>query len=203
MTKIKICGLTRLEDIEAVNAARPDYIGFVFAKSKRQVETETARVLKQVLDPGIKAVGVFVNYPVAEIIAMAEQGIIDIIQLHGDEDEATVQLLQAQTGLPVIRAFRIKSQADIRETAADYRLFDTYDTAQYGGSGAAFNWKLLQGVTGDFFLAGGLNSGNIEAAIHQVKPYCVDISSGVETDGKKDRDKIIEIVAKTRQITNV
>ncbi|MCG2730888.1 MAG: phosphoribosylanthranilate isomerase [Acetobacterium sp.] len=202
MTKIKICGLTRLADIKAVNAAQPDYIGFVFATSKRQVDMETARTLKQVLDPGIKAVGVFVNHPMAEIIALAEAGIIDLIQLHGDEAEATVRLLQLQTGLPVIRAFRIKSQADIKETAADYRLFDTYDPSQYGGSGAAFNWELLQGVTGDFFLAGGLNSGNIEAAIKQVKPYCIDISSGVETDGVKDRDKIIEIVAKTREIAD-
>ncbi|WP_373485497.1 phosphoribosylanthranilate isomerase [Acetobacterium malicum] len=200
MTKIKICGLSRLEDIAAVNAARPDYIGFVFAKSKRQVDRETARALKQALDPGIAAVGVFVNHPVAEISALAAAGIIDLIQLHGDEDEATVQLLQAQTGLPVIRALRISSPADIKETAADYRLFDTYDPSQYGGSGAAFNWDLLQGVSGDFFLAGGLNHVNIAAAIHQVHPYCVDLSSGVETDGKKDRDKIIEIVEMIRKI---
>lgn len=200
MTKIKICGLSRLEDIAAVNAARPDYIGFVFAKSKRQVDGETARALKQALDPGIAAVGVFVNHPVAEISALAEAGIIDLIQLHGDEDEATVQLLQAQTGLPVIRALRISSPADILPTAADYRLFDTYDPSQYGGSGAVFNWDLLQGVTGDFFLAGGLNIDNIKAAIQQVRPYCVDLSSGVETDGVKDRDKIIEIVKMIRKI---
>jgi len=200
MTKIKICGLSRMEDIAAVNAARPDYIGFVFAASRRQVEMETARALKQVLDPGIEAVGVFVNHPVAEIIALAEAGIIELIQLHGDEDEATVLRLQAQTGLPVIRAFRINSPADIRETAADYRLFDTYDPSQYGGSGATFNWELLQGVSGDFFLAGGLNIDNIKAAVNQVNPYCVDISSGVETDGVKDRDKIIEIVEKLRRI---
>lgn len=201
MTKIKICGLSRLEDIAAVNAARPDYIGFVFAASRRQVDFETARTLKQALDPDIAAVGVFVNHPVAEIIALAAAGIIDLIQLHGDEDEATVRLLQTQTGRPVIRAFRISSPADIKETAADYRLFDTYDSSQYGGSGAAFNWDLLAGVSGDFFLAGGLNSSNIAAAIQQVRPYCVDLSSGVETDGIKDRDKIIEIVEKFRRIS--
>lgn len=200
MTKIKICGLSRMEDITAVNAARPDYIGFVFAGSKRQVDMETARALKQALDSGIQAVGVFVNHPVAEIIALARAGIIDIIQLHGDEDEATVGLLQDQTGLPVIRAFRIKSPADIKETTADYRLFDTYDPKQYGGSGAAFNWDLLAGVTGDFFLAGGLNKDNIATAINQVRPYCVDLSSGVETAGVKDRDKIIEIVEMIRTI---
>ncbi|MEL7659933.1 phosphoribosylanthranilate isomerase [Acetobacterium wieringae] len=200
MTKIKICGLTRLADIAAVNAARPDYIGFVFAQSKRQVNFETARALKQALDPGIQAVGVFVNHPVAEISALAGAGIIDLIQLHGDEDEATVRLLQAQAALPVIRAFRIKSPADIKVTTADYRLFDTYDPKQYGGSGTAFNWDLLQGVSGDFFLAGGLNKDNIATAIKQVGPYCVDISSGVETDGVKDRDKIIEIVEIIRTI---
>lgn len=202
MTKIKICGLSRLDDIAAVNAARPDYIGFVFAESKRQVDFETARALKQALDPGIAAVGVFVNHPVAKIIALAAAGIIDLIQLHGDEDEATVRLLQTQTGLPVIRALRISSLADIKETAADYRLFDTYDPSKYGGSGAVFNWDLLQGVTGDFFLAGGLNSSNIAAAIQQVRPYCVDLSSGVETDGVKDRDKIIKIVDIIRGITD-
>jgi phosphoribosylanthranilate isomerase len=202
MTKIKICGLSRLDDIAAVNAARPDYIGFVFAESKRQVDFETARALKQALDPGIAAVGVFVNHPVAEISALAAAGIIDIIQLHGDEDEATVRLLQTQTGLPVIRALRISSPADIKETAADYRLFDTYDPSQYGGSGAVFNWDLLQAITGDFFLAGGLNSSNVAAAIQQVNPYCVDISSGVETDGVKDRDKIIQIVDIIRGITD-
>lgn len=200
MTKIKICGLTRLADIAAVNVARPDYIGFVFAKSKRQVDAETAAALKAALDPAIKAVGVFVNQPVAEIIALAGAGIIDLIQLHGDEDEATVRQLQAHTGLPVIRAMRISSPADIRATAADYRLFDTYDPCQYGGSGATFNWDLLAGVTGDFFLAGGLNQDNIVAAIDQVNPYCVDISSGVESDGVKDRDKIIEIVEMIREI---
>ncbi|MDO9490976.1 phosphoribosylanthranilate isomerase [Acetobacterium sp.] len=201
MTKIKICGLSRFEDIAAVNAARPDYIGFVFAASRRQVDMETARALKQSLYPGIKAVGVFVNHPVTEIIALAEAGIIELIQLHGDEDEAMVRLLQTQTGLPVIRALRISSPADIRETAADYRLFDTYDPSQYGGSGAAFNWDLLAGVTGDFFLAGGLNIDNIAAAINQVRPYCVDLSSGVETDGVKDRNKILHIVDIIRSIT--
>ncbi|WP_303867662.1 phosphoribosylanthranilate isomerase [Acetobacterium wieringae] len=202
MTKIKICGLTRLADIEAVNAAHPDYIGFVFAKSKRRIDKDTARMLKAALDTGIAAVGVFVNHPVAEIITLANQGIIDIIQLHGDEDEAAVRLLQDQTGLPVIRAFRISSPTDINETVADYRLFDTYDPTQYGGSGATFNWELLDGVTGDFFLAGGLNCGNIEAAINQVRPYCVDLSSGVETDGVKDRDKIINIVDIIRKIAD-
>lgn len=202
MTKIKICGLSRSEDIEAVNLAQPDYIGFVFAKSKRQVDGETAKILKAVLDPAIKAVGVFVNHPVAEIIALVEKAVIDVIQLHGDEDDETIRVLRKAVSVPIIKAMRIRDQDDIKATTADYRLFDTYDPTQYGGSGACFNWDLLTDIRDDFFLAGGLNIDNIAAAIDQVKPYCVDISSGVETDGKKDRDKIIKIVEKIRRKDN-
>lgn len=202
MTKIKICGLSRIEDIEAVNLARPDYIGFVFAKSKRQVDGETAKILKEALDPGIKAVGVFVNHPVTEIIALVEDGIIDVIQLHGDEDDETIRVLRKAVSAPIIKAMRIKDKNDIKETIADHRLFDTYDPTQYGGSGVCFNWDLLTDIHEDFFLAGGLNIDNIAAAINQVNPYCVDISSGVETDGKKDRNKIIKIVEKIRRKNN-
>lgn len=202
MIKIKICGLSRSEDIDAVNAARPDYIGFVFAKSKRQVDGETAKILKAALDPWITAVGVFVNHPVAEIIALAEDHVIDVIQLHGDEDEETIRVLRKAVSVPIIKAMRIRDQGDIKTTSADYCLFDTYDPTQYGGSGATFNWDLLTDIHEDFFLAGGLNIDNIAAAIDQVKPYCVDISSGVETDGKKDRDKIIKIVEKLRRKNN-
>lgn len=201
MTKIKICGLSRPEDIEAVNVARPDYIGFVFARSKRQVDAETAKQLKAALDPEIKAVGVFVNHPGNEIIALATNGIIDVIQLHGDEDEETIFKLKDAVSIPVIKAMRIRNKKDIKNTAGDYRLFDTYGVNQYGGSGECFNWNLLKDTKGEFFLAGGLNIENIEAAISQVNPYGVDISSGVETNGKKDRDKIIKIVEKIRRET--
>jgi phosphoribosylanthranilate isomerase len=202
MTRIKICGLSRLQDIDAVNQAKPDYIGFVFAKSKRQIDSETAQTLKRALDPDIKAVGVFVNQPLSKIIELAESGIIDVIQLHGDEDESLIPLLKEKTGLPVIRAMRIKTQDDIRKTIADYPLFDTYDPNQYGGSGECFNWDLVDDIKAPFFLAGGLNSQNIEKAILNTHPFCVDISSGVETDGKKDPKKISLIVEKIRRLNN-
>ncbi|MBK5243640.1 MAG: phosphoribosylanthranilate isomerase [Eubacteriaceae bacterium] len=200
MTKIKICGLTRIEDIDAVNEAKPDYIGFVFAKSKRQVDFETAKCLKSGLSQEIKAVGVFVNQPMEEIIALANEKVIDVIQLHGDEDEDTIARLREVVSLPIIKAIRISQKSDVKKTSADFMLFDTYDKDHYGGSGVSFNWEVLQGYEGDFFLAGGLNSENIAEAIKRVKPYCVDISSGVETNGHKDQKKISEIVEKVRRI---
>ncbi|HEY5555381.1 phosphoribosylanthranilate isomerase [Acetobacterium sp.] len=200
MTKIKICGLTRFEDINAVNSAKPDYIGFVFAESKRQVDIETAKRLKSALNQEIKAVGVFVNQPIEEIISLANARIIDIIQLHGDEDEEYISNLREEVSLPIIKAMRIRQKSDVKKTKSDFALFDTYDKNQYGGSGVSFNWELLQGYEGDFFLAGGLQSDNIEEAIKTVKPFCVDISSGVETNGIKDQRKILEIVEKVRRI---
>ena len=200
MTKIKICGLTRLEDIQAVNKARPDYIGFVFAKSRRQVTREQAAILKEALDHNIQAVGVFVNEDLEVIKTLAANNSIDIIQLHGDEDEEYITRLREAVSLPIIKAMRIKQKSDVNDTSADFALFDTYDKNQYGGSGLSFNWELLQDYGADFFLAGGLNITNIEAAIKTVKPFCVDISSGVEIDGSKDQQKIIKIVEKIRRI---
>lgn len=200
MTKIKICGLSRLEDIDAVNSAKPDYIGFVFAESKRQVSFETAKRLKSALNQEIKAVGVFVNQPVEEIIALAKDQVIDVIQLHGDEDEGYISRLREAVSLPIIKAMRIRQKSDVKIQNADFALFDTYDKNQYGGSGLSFNWELLKGYKGEFFLAGGLQSDNIEEAIKTVKPFCVDISSGVETNGIKDQKKICEIVKKIRRI---
>ena len=200
MTKIKICGLTRFEDINAVNSAKPDYIGFVFAESKRQVDIETAKRLKSALNQEIKAVGVFVNQPIEEIISLANARIIDIIQLHGDEDEEYISNLREEVSLPIIKAMRIRQKSDVKKTKSDFALFDTYDKNQYGGSGVSFNWELLKGYEGEFFLAGGLQSDNIEEAIKTVKPFCVDISSGVETNGIKDQRKILEIVEKVRRI---
>lgn len=200
MTKIKICGLTRLEDIDVVNQAKPDYIGFVFAESKRQVDFETAKRLKAALSKEIKAVGVFVNQSLEEIITLAKDNIIDIIQLHGDEDEVFIKELKEGVSLLIIKAMRIRQKRDVKKTSADFALFDTYDKNQYGGSGVNFNWELVRGYEGDFFLAGGIQIDNIEEAIKTVKPFCVDISSGVETNGNKDQEKIREIVEKVRRI---
>lgn len=202
MTKIKICGLSRIEDIEAVNVAKPDFIGFVFANSKRQINGDLAKILKKSLNPEIKTVGVFVNQSVAEIIELVNQDVIEMIQLHGDEDDATIHRIKEHTDCPIIQAIRIRDKNDIRKTVADYHLFDTYDPGQYGGSGQSFNWDLINGITEDFFLAGGLNFNNISDAIARVNPCCVDISSGVESNGKKDRNKIINIIQKIRRMSN-
>jgi len=194
MTKIKICGLTRMADIYAVNEAKPDYIGFVFAKSKRQVSFQQAAALKAECAPSIKAVGVFVNQELEFIKRLCRQNIIDLIQLHGDEDEQYMTALKKAVANPVIKAIRVKEHPAIMTTAADYILFDTYSKEHYGGTGQCFDWRLIKGCTKPFYLAGGLDAGNIKAAMQTVQPYCLDVSSGVETNGIKDKSKIITIV---------
>lgn len=195
--KVKICGLTRPEDMAAVNAARPDYIGFVFAESRRQVTPRQARELKSLLDPGVLSVGVFVNPPVEETAALARKGVIDLVQLHGGEDEETVRRVKAATGLPVIKAVSVSSAADVirwRDSAADFLLLDN----RAGGTGQVFDWSLLPPLNRPWFLAGGLNETNISAAL-ALSPYCLDVSSGVETGGVKDKDKIRRIVEMIRK----
>lgn len=199
-TKIKICGLSRPEDIEFVNRVHPDYIGFVFyEKSRRAVSREKAKELKRGLEKDIGVVGVFVDAPCEEMIELLEAGIIDIAQLHGDETEEDIQYLQAVTHKPVIKAVKVRERCDVEawlDTNADYLLFDSGM-----GSGLTFDWSLLEGVNRDFFLAGGLHRENIMEAIERLSPFGVDVSSGVETDGKKDFDKIqsvAELVGKER-----
>ncbi len=203
MCRIKICGLSRPQDIEAVNAALPDYIGFVFASSRRQVSLQTARELKRNLDDSVKAVGVFVRERIEYIAELCELGIIDIVQLHGDEDEDYVECLKSQISNPVIRAVRVKDAEDVRKAesaACDYLLFDTYQEKQFGGSGKVFDWSVLSAINKPYFLAGGIHSGNILKAAEQCRPYCIDVSSGAETDGLKDAGKIMEIVSKIRSV---
>ena len=197
MSKVKICGLTRPEDIAAVNAVRPDYVGFVFAKSRRQVTPEQARKLKDLLAPGIPVVGVFVNAPVEEMVSLAQTGTIELIQLHGGEDEETVRRVKAATGLPVIKAVGVRAAADVdrwRASAADFLLLDN----GAGGTGKVFDWSLLPPLDRPWFLAGGLTEANIPEAL-KLSPYCLDISSGAETDGLKDKDKIRRIVEMIRK----
>lgn len=219
--KIKICGLSRLEDIQMANELRPDYIGFVFAPSKRQVTVPHASLLKSRLSPGISAVGVFVNQPAAMIAGLAKAGIIDMIQLHGDEGPKFIQSLKEQTGLPVIRAIRVRSQQDIHmadQLPCDYLLLDTYSKGQYGGSGQTFNWEMIpqndhtptsshaesmicageqKGLCSHpshpYFLAGGLNADNIRQAM-KTGAYCLDLSSGAETNGYKDYNKMQQVI---------
>ena len=203
MTKIKICGLTRTEDIEMVNEFLPDYIGFVFAKSRRQVSAEQAKELKNKLRPAIKAVGVFVNEKPENIAEIANQGIIDLIQIHGDEDAAYCAQLRKLTQAPIIKVVRVQVEDDfagIEEFYCDYYLFDTLSSKEYGGTGQAFDHSLLYNkeIKKPFFVAGGLNQDNVAAVIEVIKPFGVDTSGGVETDGIKDANKIKEFIKQGR-----
>lgn len=203
MTKIKICGLTRTEDIEMVNEFLPDYIGFVFAKSRRQVSAEQAKELKNKLRPAIKAVGVFVNEKPENIAEIANQGIIDLIQIHGDEDAAYCAQLRKLTQAPIIKVVRVEREDDfagIEEFDCDYYLFDTLSSKEYGGTGKAFDHSLLYNkeIKKPFFVAGGLNQDNVAAVIEVIKPFGVDTSGGVETDGIKDANKIKEFIKQGR-----
>lgn len=203
MTKIKICGLTRKEDIQSVNRWRPDYIGFVFGQSRRQVTPEQAGLLKAGLDARIKAVGVFVNQPVPLIAELCHTGVIDVVQLHGDENEAYIRELKRQIDCPVVKAVRVRHAEQVRQAeklSCDWLLLDTYQKGQYGGSGKTFDYALIPILKKWFFLAGGLANSNIAQAIEQCNPYGVDLSSGVETNGIKDEDKIRQIIRTVRSL---
>jgi len=203
MIKIKICGLTRVCDIEAVNEANPDYVGFVFANSKRRITPRDAFELKELLNTEIQTVGVFVDETIEQIIDICSRGIINVIQLHGNENATYIERLQKESGKPVIKAVRVRSREDIHSAEAlncNYLLLDTYSNKSAGGTGETFDWNVVDAVKKPFFLAGGLNSGNILQAINAVEPFGVDISSGVEVDGFKDRGKIIEIVRLIRNV---
>ena len=202
MTKIKLCGLSRPCDIEMVNALNPEYIGFVFTpKSKRYVSPEKASELKKLLSPGIKAVGVFVNAPQNEILELVHSVIIDIIQLHGTEDAAYIRQLRELTNALIIQAFRMKTEADIflaKQSSADYILLDSG-----AGTGMTFNWQLIQDVKRPYFLAGGLNPDNVRNAIQKLTPFAVDVSSGIETEGFKDKEKMTAFVTAVRKGENL
>jgi phosphoribosylanthranilate isomerase len=203
MTKIKICGIKDLDGISYVNQYKPDYIGFVFANSKRQVHDEEAVMLKNALDKSIQVVGVFVNEQVEHIISLCERNIIDIVQLHGDEDEIYVKKLRKSLSNTIIKAVRVQSSEQIQamgEFNCDYLLLDTFVKGSYGGSGIGFDRKLIPSFCKTFFLAGGLNKDNILQAIKDCNPFCVDLSSGVETNHKKDEQKIKEIIELVRSL---
>lgn len=198
MTRIKLCGLSRICDIEAVNELRPEYIGFVFApKSRRYVNQERAAELKGLLHPGIKAVGVFVDEAPETVARLLKAGTIDIAQLHGGETEEYIGKLRMLTDSPIIKAFRIDTQRDIEaanESSADFVLLDS----GAGGTGTVFDWKLLEKVERPYFLAGGLGIENVADAVQALRPFAVDVSSGIETDGVKDRNKMREFVKRVR-----
>lgn len=198
MTKIKLCGLSRPCDIEAANGLKPDYIGFVFApESRRFVTHEKAAELKSLLSPEIRAVGVFVNEAPEVVAGLLNTGIIDMAQLHGRENENDISKLRQLTDKPVIQAFRIQTAGDIlpaEQSAADYVLLDSG-----AGTGTAFDWKLIREIKRPYFLAGGLHPGNVGEAVRTLRPFAVDISSGIETGGVKDRVKMAAFAAAVRK----
>ncbi len=198
MTRIKLCGMARMADIEAVNELLPEYIGFIFVPGRRRnIAPELAAELKRRLLPGIQAVGVFINEEPERVAQLLREGLIDIAQLHGTEDENYIRRLRILTKKPLIKAFRIDTEEDIRRaeaSTADYVLLDS----GIGGTGKVFDWTLLQQMKRPYFLAGGLTVENVRPAVERLRPYAVDVSSGIETDGLKDQMKMREFVRQVR-----
>ena len=207
MTRVKICGLSRPEDIFQANKLKPAYIGFVFyPKSKRAVTQSQAALLKAMLDKEIKAVGVFVNADIAFIEKLAQLRIIDLVQLHGDEDSLYIQELRKRVYIPIIKAIRVQGEEslqNLRNYPVDFFLFDTYKPGHYGGTGERFNLE-LEGVTipKPYFIAGGLDASNVAQVIAEnPHAYAVDVSGGVEdgSTGLKSAAKMAAFVAEVRR----
>ena len=199
MTKIKLCGLKTIADIDAANEIKPEYIGFVFARSSRRYVTPGhAHTLKARLDPAIQAVGVFVNEDPDLVADLLNQDIIDIAQLHGTEDEEYIRHLRSMTDRPLIRAFKIRSPEDVsaaERSSADLVLLDAG-----AGTGTVFDWTLLHGFTRPYLLAGGLCPENAAEAVKTLHPWGVDVSSGIETGGSKDHKKMAAFAAAVRRV---
>ncbi len=190
MAKIKICGLRRKEDIEYVNELKPDFIGFILTDGfKRSIGEEQAAVLKAGLDKSIKAVGVFVNDDAVKINRLVNEGIIDIVQLHGQESSEFCDKIKG----PVIKYFSPDMFNRTDEYNTDYFLFDSGT-----GTGKTFDWSKVPKTDKPFFLAGGLNADNIKQAVREINPYCIDLSSAVETNGVKDYNKIKQVMECTK-----
>lgn len=207
--KVKMCGISKVETIPAVVEAKPDYMGLVFAPSKRQVTVDQAKTLVEELhkqytkrynngaeqsnNDEIKTVGVFVNETLENLVTIATEVNLDAVQLHGDEDEAFIQSLKERINVEVWKAVQIRSAADAEawiDSSADMLLFDAYHKDERGGTGEVFDWSCLDEFERPFMLAGGIDSTNVARAIRTVRPYGIDISSGIETDGVKDDEKI-------------
>lgn len=217
--KVKMCGISKVETIPAVVEAKPDYMGLVFAPSKRQVTVDQAKTLVEELhkqytkrynngaeqsnDDEIKTVGVFVNETLDNLVSIATEANLDAVQLHGDEDEAFIQSLKERTNVEVWKAVQIRSAADAEawiDSSADMLLFDAYHKDERGGTGEVFDWSCLDEFERPFMLAGGIDSTNVARAIRTVRSYGIDISSGIETDGVKDNEKITAFTKLVRTI---
>lgn len=198
MTKIKLCGLRREQDIIYANELRPEYIGFVFApKSKRYVNLKKAENLRRHLKSEITPVGVFVDEEINTVAALVQRGIIDVIQLHGKEDEDYIRRLREQVDIRIIKAFCVGNKTDVEaanRSTADYVLLDAGQ-----GSGNAFDWSLIQNMERPYFLAGGLTAVNVGSAIECLHPFAVDASSCLETGGFKDKEKMAAFVEAVRK----
>ena len=213
--KVKMCGISKVETIPAVVDAKPDYMGLVFAPSKRQVTVDQAKTLVEELHKQyanrynrdaeqygnqtlihqefIKTVGIFVNETLDNLVTIATEVNLDAVQLHGDEDEAFIQSLKERASVEVWKAVQIRSAADAEawiDSSADMLLFDAYHKDERGGTGEVFDWSSLDEFERPFMLAGGIDSTNVARAIRTVRPYGIDISSGIETEGVKDDEKI-------------
>ena len=197
--KIKLCGLSRPVDIDYVNQAKPDYCGFIvnFPKSRRNVTPEQVRALTARLSGDIIPVGVFVDESVETVAGLLEDGTIAVAQLHGHEDEAYLDALRKLTAKPIWQAFQIRSAADLERAKSSTANLVLLDSGQ--GSGVTLDWSILADFPRPFVLAGGLTAENIPAAVQQVKPYAVDLSSGVETEGYKDYEKMLAAVAAVKK----
>ena len=209
MQKIKLCGMMKPCDIEYANRVKPDLVGFIFANTRRKISAAQAKQFREALDAEIPAVGVFVNEDISVIVSLVQDGCIDMIQLHGEEDADYIRRLREICGVPVIKAVKVQTVEQIRQAAAlpvDYLLLDTYRKGVLGGTGEAFDWELLReakAAAGDtaegelfgkpYFLAGGLHAGNLREAA-ALGSYGLDVSSGIETEGSKDFDKMVEVV---------
>ena len=215
--KIKLCGLSRPQDIETANALMPDYVGFVFARrSRRYISPETAAALRKQLNPAIQTVGVFTDEEPECVVALVREHIIDMIQLHGHDDGDYISYLRTLTSAPIIQAVCIRNESDLeraQKSPADLILLDS----AAGGSGVSFDWSILSRITRPYFLAGGLTAENVRdalsaalpyaltaaapCALASTAPYAVDVSSGIETDGWKDKIKMEQFVRAVRSAT--
>ncbi|MBR6200913.1 MAG: phosphoribosylanthranilate isomerase [Spirochaetales bacterium] len=197
MTKMKLCGISRVQDAETANDIMPDYVGFVFwSRSHRCIDIETAKLLRQTLRPDIMTVGVFVNEKADMIAKLYRDGLINMAQLHGNEDEDYIKSLRRMADIPIIKAFRIRSRADLDAaqcSTADYILLDAGM-----GDGVTFDWEWLKNFDRPYILAGGLDCQNVTEAINRLHPFGVDVSSGIETAWIKDKDKMLTFAAAVR-----
>lgn len=201
VTKIKICGLRSEEDIRIVNRCQPDYAGFICcSRFRRYVPSDTLEQLSKLLHPGIRKVGVFVDQPVEQIAQIARRQLVDTIQLHGCEDERYIsglrQLIPSE--IRIMKAFQIHSAEDICQVEASTADDVLLDGGQ--GSGQTFDWRKIESLNRPFFLAGGLNPENVEEAVRRLHPCAVDVSSGVETDGHKDEEKVRQLIRRVREM---